>query len=166
MIRTINDIFTGLKTVKLISSRKIAESPISEMNRFAGLKVSDDEPVDALVLPVQVCVGGLFTIVCFRGKNLRHFQTTKLIYDESAHVSIHSLRRTSVWELHQTWSQPAIANDFLYRNMKNVTKLSEQELTNSNKKTSWHDQYRDSAWVFVGGLPYELSEGSYAIVFL
>lgn len=61
MIRTINDTFTGLKTVKLISSRKIAESPISEMNRFAGLKVSDEEPVDALVLPVQVC-----SVVCLQ----------------------------------------------------------------------------------------------------
>ena len=27
------------------------------------------------------------------------------------------------------------------------------------KKGTWHDEYRDSAWVFVGGLPPELSEG-------
>ena len=26
-------------------------------------------------------------------------------------------------------------------------------------KGSWHDKYKDSAWVFVGGLPTELSEG-------
>lgn len=43
--------------------------------------------------------------------------------------------------------------------MKNVLKLSEQELKSGNK-TSWHDQYRNSAWVFVGGLPYDLSEGN------
>ncbi|CRK96098.1 CLUMA_CG009534, isoform A, partial [Clunio marinus] len=42
-------------------------------------------------------------------------------------------------------------------NMKNVQKLSEQELRSGNK-TSWHDQYRNSAWIFVGGLPYDLSE--------
>ena len=26
-------------------------------------------------------------------------------------------------------------------------------------KGSWHDAYKDSAWVYVGGLNYELSEG-------
>lgn len=48
--------------------------------------------------------------------------------------------------------------------MKNVLKLSEQELSTGNK-TSWHDQYRDSAWIFVGGLPYDLSEGDIICVF-
>lgn len=48
--------------------------------------------------------------------------------------------------------------------MKNVTKLSEQELK-SNNKTSWHDQYKDSAWIFVGGMPYELTEGDAISVF-
>lgn len=42
--------------------------------------------------------------------------------------------------------------------MKNVTKLSEQDLKSGNK-TSWHDQYRNSSWIFVGGLPYDLTEG-------
>ncbi|CAH1987361.1 unnamed protein product [Acanthoscelides obtectus] len=49
-------------------------------------------------------------------------------------------------------------------NMKNVKKLSEQELYTGNK-TSWHDQYKDSAWIFVGGLPYDLSEGDIICVF-
>lgn len=48
--------------------------------------------------------------------------------------------------------------------MKNVLKLSEQELHTSNK-TSWHDQYRDSAWIFVAGFPYDLSEGDLIAVF-
>lgn len=48
--------------------------------------------------------------------------------------------------------------------MKNVTKLSEQELKSGNK-TSWHDQYKDSSWIFVGGLPYDLSEGDVIAVF-
>lgn len=48
--------------------------------------------------------------------------------------------------------------------MKNVIKLSEQELYTSNK-TSWHDQYKDSAWVFVGGLPYDLTEGDLICIF-
>lgn len=51
-----------------------------------------------------------------------------------------------------------------YRNIKNVLKLSERELSN-NSKSSWHDQYKDSAWVFVGGLPYDLTEGDIICVF-
>lgn len=49
-------------------------------------------------------------------------------------------------------------------NMKNVLKLSERELTN-NSKSSWHDQYKDSAWIFIGGLPYDLTEGDVICVF-
>ncbi|KAK9884374.1 hypothetical protein WA026_005323 [Henosepilachna vigintioctopunctata] len=49
-------------------------------------------------------------------------------------------------------------------NMKNVTKLSEKELYSSNK-TSWHDQYADSAWIFIGGLPYDLTEGDVICIF-
>lgn len=49
-------------------------------------------------------------------------------------------------------------------NMKNVLKLSEQELR-SSMKTSWHDQYKHSAWIFVGGLPFDLTEGDIICVF-
>ncbi|XP_049869987.1 RNA-binding motif protein, X-linked 2 [Pectinophora gossypiella] len=49
-------------------------------------------------------------------------------------------------------------------NVKNVLKLSERELT-GNSKNSWHDQYKDSAWIFVGGLPYDLTEGDIICVF-
>ncbi|CAH2071341.1 unnamed protein product, partial [Iphiclides podalirius] len=49
-------------------------------------------------------------------------------------------------------------------NVKNVLKLSERELT-GNSKTSWHDQYKDSAWIFIGGMPYDLTEGDVICVF-
>lgn len=49
-------------------------------------------------------------------------------------------------------------------NVKNIKKLSEHELKR-NLKTSWHDQYKDSAWIFVGGLPYDLTEGDIICVF-
>ncbi|XP_041774235.1 RNA-binding motif protein, X-linked 2 [Anopheles merus] len=49
-------------------------------------------------------------------------------------------------------------------NMKNVTKLSEQDLKLGGK-SSWHDQYKSSAWIFVGGLPYDLTEGDVLCVF-
>lgn len=48
--------------------------------------------------------------------------------------------------------------------MKNVLKLSEEELKGRNK-TSWHEQYKGSAWIFVGGLPYDLSEGDVLCIF-
>mmetsp|Transcript_4238 Transcript_4238/g.5476 ORF Transcript_4238/g.5476 Transcript_4238/m.5476 type:complete len:342 (+) Transcript_4238:150-1175(+) len=42
-----------------------------------------------------------------------------------------------------------------------IKRINERELelgvTNGNG--SWHDKYKNSAWVFVGGLPYELTEG-------
>ncbi|KAL1513740.1 hypothetical protein ABEB36_003110 [Hypothenemus hampei] len=49
-------------------------------------------------------------------------------------------------------------------NVKNITKLSEQELYSSGR-TSWHDQYRDSAWIYVGGLPFDLTEGDIICIF-
>ncbi|CAH2105716.1 unnamed protein product [Euphydryas editha] len=49
-------------------------------------------------------------------------------------------------------------------NVKNVLKLSERELA-GNSKSSWHDQYKDSAWIFIGGLPYDLTEGDVICVF-
>ena len=52
--------------------------------------------------------------------------------------------------------------------MKNVIKLSEQDLKLASRgqlKSSWHDQYKDSAWIFVGGLNFELTEGDLLAVF-
>lgn len=49
-------------------------------------------------------------------------------------------------------------------NVRNIKKLADQELSN-NSKSSWHDQYRDSAWIFVGGLPYDLTEGDVITIF-
>ncbi|KAG0433482.1 hypothetical protein HPB47_019868 [Ixodes persulcatus] len=52
------------------------------------------------------------------------------------------------------------------RNVKNITKLNETELKlGINEKTSWHKKYKDSAWIFVGGLDYELTEGDIICVF-
>ncbi|XP_014212434.1 RNA-binding motif protein, X-linked 2 [Copidosoma floridanum] len=49
-------------------------------------------------------------------------------------------------------------------NIKNIKKLSEQEIQRSSK-TSWHDEYKESAWIFIGGLPYDLTEGDLIAVF-
>lgn len=53
-----------------------------------------------------------------------------------------------------------------YSRAKEIERLNEFEI-NSNLvgKGSWHDQYKDSPHIFVGGLPYELSEGDIITVF-
>ncbi|XP_041356552.1 RNA-binding motif protein, X-linked 2-like [Gigantopelta aegis] len=51
-------------------------------------------------------------------------------------------------------------------NVKNIQKLNETELKlGTVGKKSWHDQYKDSAWIFIGGLPYDLTEGDILAVF-
>ncbi|KAJ8310765.1 hypothetical protein KUTeg_012630 [Tegillarca granosa] len=53
-----------------------------------------------------------------------------------------------------------------FRNVKNIQKLNETELKlGLIGKKSWHDQYKDSAWIFIGGLPYDLTEGDVVCVF-
>uniref|UniRef100_A0A8C2XNJ2 Uncharacterized protein n=1 Tax=Cyclopterus lumpus TaxID=8103 RepID=A0A8C2XNJ2_CYCLU len=50
--------------------------------------------------------------------------------------------------------------------VKLINELNEREAHLGVKDSvSWHTEYRDSAWVFVGGFPYELSEGDIICVF-
>ncbi|KAH0560610.1 RNA-binding motif protein, X-linked 2-like [Cotesia glomerata] len=49
-------------------------------------------------------------------------------------------------------------------NVKNIKKLGEQELLREST-SSWHDQYKDSAWIFFGGLSYDLTEGDVITIF-
>ncbi len=52
-------------------------------------------------------------------------------------------------------------------NIKNLNAMNDRELDMGVAGTSrsWHNEYRDSAWVFTGGLPYELTEGDVLAVF-
>ncbi|KAF7244951.1 RNA-binding motif protein, X-linked 2 [Varanus komodoensis] len=50
--------------------------------------------------------------------------------------------------------------------VKLINELNEREAQlGVQDKVSWHAEYKDSAWVFVGGLPYELTEGDIICVF-
>ena len=51
--------------------------------------------------------------------------------------------------------------------MKNQQKMNEKELSLGLTGTSrsWHREYEDSAWVYVGGLPYDLTEGDVICIF-
>ncbi|KAI8844827.1 hypothetical protein BC829DRAFT_354208, partial [Chytridium lagenaria] len=51
--------------------------------------------------------------------------------------------------------------------IKAIQKLNEIEISkNIQDEGSWHTQYADSAYVYVGGLPYQLTEGDLICVFL
>lgn len=54
-----------------------------------------------------------------------------------------------------------------HRTAENQQKLSEREieLGTAGTKNSWHNIYRESAWVFVGGLPFDLTEGDVICIF-
>jgi len=50
---------------------------------------------------------------------------------------------------------------------RNQMKLNERELEMgvAGTKNSWHQEFKDSAWVFMGGLPYQLTEGDVICMF-
>ncbi|XP_052519338.1 RNA-binding motif protein, X-linked 2 isoform X2 [Budorcas taxicolor] len=50
--------------------------------------------------------------------------------------------------------------------VKLINELNEREVQlGVAEKVSWHNEYKDSAWIFLGGLPYELTEGDIICVF-
>jgi len=50
--------------------------------------------------------------------------------------------------------------------VRNTQRISRQEVVDgASGKASWHDQFRHSAYVYAGGLPYQLTEGDVLAVF-
>lgn len=52
--------------------------------------------------------------------------------------------------------------------IQNQNKINERELKlgiTGNLNKSWHQDYTDSAWVYIGGLSYDLNEGDIITVF-
>ncbi|XP_007933102.1 RNA-binding motif protein, X-linked 2-like [Orycteropus afer afer] len=50
--------------------------------------------------------------------------------------------------------------------VKLISQLNELEAEGRvDTKASWHSEYKDSSWIFLGGLPYELTEGDILCVF-
>lgn len=55
---------------------------------------------------------------------------------------------------------------FGHSNTRNITKLNERELElGVPESSSWHQMYKNSSWIFVGNLDYELTEGDVICVF-
>lgn len=50
-------------------------------------------------------------------------------------------------------------------NVREIQRINEKELDLAPGSGSWHDEYKDSAYIFVGGLNFELTEGDVITVF-
>ncbi len=52
-------------------------------------------------------------------------------------------------------------------NIRQIQELNKRELENGvlNPDASWHADFRDSAYIYIGGLPFELSEGDIITIF-
>ena len=50
--------------------------------------------------------------------------------------------------------------------VREINKINDIELSKKlTESGSWHDQYRNSPYIFVGGLPYAATEGDVITVF-
>ncbi|KAH9999979.1 hypothetical protein BJV77DRAFT_939404, partial [Russula vinacea] len=49
--------------------------------------------------------------------------------------------------------------------VREINKINERELELGVGAASWHDEYKDSAYIFVGGLHYDLTEGDVITIF-
>ncbi|PWN43207.1 hypothetical protein IE81DRAFT_99836 [Ceraceosorus guamensis] len=50
-------------------------------------------------------------------------------------------------------------------NIRSTERINEQELKLALEGASWHDEFKDSAYIFVGGLPLGLTEGDVITIF-
>ncbi|KAF7335315.1 RNA-binding motif protein, X-linked 2 [Mycena sanguinolenta] len=49
--------------------------------------------------------------------------------------------------------------------VKEINKINQRELDLGVSGASWHDEYKDSAYIFVGGIPFDLTEGDVVTIF-
>ena len=50
--------------------------------------------------------------------------------------------------------------------IKNIERITSKELESLTPyKASWHYEYRDSAYIFIGGITYRMNEGDIVTVF-
>ncbi|TDL29396.1 hypothetical protein BD410DRAFT_779796 [Rickenella mellea] len=49
--------------------------------------------------------------------------------------------------------------------VREINKINERELELGTSGASWHDEYKDSAYIFIGGLNFDLTEGDVITIF-
>ncbi|KAH8118394.1 hypothetical protein DFH11DRAFT_1849744 [Phellopilus nigrolimitatus] len=49
--------------------------------------------------------------------------------------------------------------------VREISKINDRELELGTSSASWHDEYKDSAYVYVGGLNFDLTEGDVITIF-
>jgi RNA-binding motif protein, X-linked 2 len=56
--------------------------------------------------------------------------------------------------------------DFKMNSIRQIQALNKRELENCvSPSASWHTDYRDTAYIFIGGLPFDLTEGDIVTIF-
>ena len=53
----------------------------------------------------------------------------------------------------------------IYSVVNQINKINQLELDLGVSGASWHDEYKDSAYIFVGGIPFDLTEGDVITIF-
>jgi len=53
----------------------------------------------------------------------------------------------------------------VYSVVREINKINEKELELGVNGASWHDEYKDSAYIYVGGLHFDLTEGDVITIF-
>ena len=73
-------------------------------------------------------------------------------------------RRIADIHISQEWLHPT--PKFKMNAIRKIRELNEREIAAGiSPEGSWHADYRDTAYVYIGGLPFELSEGDIMTIF-
>ncbi|KAF2107747.1 hypothetical protein BDV96DRAFT_606295 [Lophiotrema nucula] len=63
-------------------------------------------------------------------------------------------------------SPTSVQHSAAMNTIRSIQKLNQRELEDgTDPKSSWHTDYRDTAFIYVGGLPFDLSEGDIITIF-
>ena len=130
--------------------------------------VVEDTHLSLAVIPVKVGANDSL-IFCYYKHTRKNLPGFRSCYDYNSLIplsNIYILKSAYYW-----WCIPCC----LYTRIcwcdcstaENQQKLSEREieLGIAGTKNSWHNIYRESAWIFVGGLPFDLTEGDVICIF-
>jgi RNA-binding motif X-linked protein 2 len=71
-----------------------------------------------------------------------------------------------IWRPHLRNHTSLSPNIATMNTVRSIQRLNERELADGTPPTSsWHTDYRDTAFIYIGGLPFELSEGDVITIF-